>query len=119
MVSGTASTMTATRPCRAAVSDSISVSVSVSNPRFSRLDRTAMPWSPIVPLTRLASPCLAKVAGDVGRRAGGLAAGWRAILALPDVIFINVFLISEGLILAASLPADTYNFSIHVQTGRR
>ena len=49
---GTAATIAATSPCSAAVSDSMVV----SNDRFSRSDMIATPWSPIVPLTRIASP---------------------------------------------------------------
>ena len=51
-MSGTASTMRATRSCRAAVSDWMLV----SKPRLSRLDMMATPWSPSVPETRMASP---------------------------------------------------------------
>ncbi len=50
--SGTASTIAATRPCSAAVSDSRSVSKASD----SRCDITATPWSPIVPETRMRSP---------------------------------------------------------------
>jgi hypothetical protein len=78
---GTAATIAATRPCKAAESETISV----SNSSDSRFDITATPWSPIVPESstrRPAAPCRRKIeavrhdadAGGGDEHAVGLAA---------------------------------------------
>jgi hypothetical protein len=51
-IPGTAVTISATSPCRAALSERISV----SKARFSRRERMAMPWSPMLPERRMAWP---------------------------------------------------------------
>ena len=51
-IPGTAVTIAATRPCKAAVSDR----KSVPKASDSRSDITAMPWSPMVPETMMRSP---------------------------------------------------------------
>ena len=57
-ISGTAATIAATSPCRAAVSETMGV----SKCRFSRCASTAMPCSPSEPLSKIASPGCARLA---------------------------------------------------------